>query len=145
MTKLRMIGATAGALVLMFPLSASTATAAADGATRAAGRNWDTIGNIDGALHQACRVSIHKDTKWRVYNRLDARHGEARAEARMTVLHDGAATGEVWRSGWITPGHVSDVGSVVVPRRPGYEVRAFGADNAGGGHQEYEVTSLNHC
>ena len=29
------------------------------------------------------------------YNRLDAWHGEARAEARMTVLHDGAATGEV--------------------------------------------------
>lgn len=145
MTKLRVVGAAFAASVLLFPLSVSTATAAPDDTARAAGKNWDTIGNIEGALHQACRVPVANGAKWRIYNRLDARQGEVRANARMKVLHNGVATGAVWRSGWVTPGNVSDVGSVLVPRKPGYKVEAFQGDDAGGGSSVVKLASLNRC
>ena len=112
-TKLRIIGAAVAASVLLFPLSTSTATAAPDDAARVAGKHWGTIGEIEGALHQACRVSVDNGAKW--------------------------------KSGYVTPGNISAVGSVLVPRKPGYKVEAGMYSDIGGGGEVLKIASLNRC
>jgi len=146
MTKLRVIGAAAAASVLLFPLSATaTATAAPDDTARAAGKNWETIGNMSGALHQACRVPVANGAKWRIYNRVDARQADDRTGARMKVLHKGIPTGALWKSGWVTPDNISAVGSVLMPRKPGYSLEGGMHDDTGGFGGVVKVASLNRC
>lgn len=143
MMKLRTIGAAAAASVLLFPLSASTATT--DDAARAAGKNWGTIRTMEGALHQACRVSVDNGAKWRVFNRVDARRADWRSSAYMEVLHNGVGTGAKWDSGRVRPGTISDVGSVLLPRKPGYKLREGGGTKLGGSSSVIKVASLNRC
>ena len=145
MMKLRVIGAATAASILLFPLSASTATAAPDDPARAAGKHWDTIGNIEGALHQACRVSVDNGAKWRIYNRVDARQAEIVVNATMKVLHNGVPTGAKWKSGYVTPSNISNVGSVFLPRKPGYKVEAGMYSEIGGGAGIVKMASLNRC
>ncbi|MFA6300312.1 MAG: hypothetical protein WC642_14180 [Nocardioides sp.] len=145
MTKLRIIGAAAAALVLLFPLSATATAAPDDTAARAAGKNWDTIGHIEGSLHQACRVSVDSGAKWRIYNRVDARQAEIPAGAMMKVLRKGVPTGAKWKSGYVTPGNISNVGSVLMPRKPGYQIEASMYSQMGGGGGVVKIASLNRC
>lgn len=145
MMKLRIIGTAAAASVLLSPLSASTATAATDDAARAAGKNWGTITTVEGARHQACRVSVDNGAKRRVYNRVNARRADRRTLAGMKVLHNGVGTGARWTSGWVTPGNISDVGSVLVPNKPGYKLEVNMGSKLGGSSRVIKVGSLNRC
>ena len=132
MLKMRILGAAAAASVLLLPTNA--ATAAPDDAARA-GKNFATVLNLDGAKLQLCKVSFDDGAKYRVFARLNNKAGSGETGGRVRVQKDGKNTKVQWYSGMISRGRISDVGSVVVPNKPGFrlEVSAFQSQMGTGG------------
>ena len=87
------------------------------------------------AKQQACKKSIDNGGAWRIFNRLDSsKVTGGRLRATMTVLHNNHTTNRSWESGWVRKGTISDVGTVVIPREPGYSLAmSLAADQAGNG------------
>ena len=122
---------TLAALAVTLPAVASASAAPTD--ARAA-KSWTTIHKLAGAKGQACKVSVDSGASWRIYNRVDARNATMRTHARMWVTRDGVDTWRKWNSGWVGWGTISAVGSLVVPREPGYVIQhSLSADQMGTG------------
>ena len=143
MTRLTTIVAgTLAALVLTLPAAASASAASTDAA---AARSWTTVHRLNGAKAQACKVSVDGGASWRIYNRVDARNATTRTQAQMWVTHDGVDTRRKWSSGWVARGTVSAVGSLLVPRAPGYVIEhSLSADQSGTGGQ-VRAADIGHC
>jgi hypothetical protein len=132
MTKMRAMGAAVAASVLLIPTNA--ATAAPDDAARA-GKNFQTVMGLSGAQLQACKVQIGDSAKYRVFARLDNRKGGGATGGRVRVLKQGKRTGEMFYSGMVKKGRISQVGSVVITDQPAFrlEVSVFQSQMGNGG------------
>jgi hypothetical protein len=63
----------------------------------------------------------------------------------MWVTHDGVDTRRNWSSGWVGRGTISAVGSLLVPRAPGYAIKhSFSADQSGSGGT-VRAADIGHC
>ena len=104
-------------------------------AADAQANHWTVIERSNRAKHDACKVAVNNGTAWKIFNRLDSRQATGgRQRATMTVTLNGADTQRTWASGWVRKGHLSTVGSVIMPRQPGRGlVMTLAGDNSGGG------------
>ena len=102
-------------------------------AANAQANHWTVIERSNRAKHDACKVSVNNGTAWKVFNRLDSRQATGgRLRAAMTATLNGADTQRKWASGWVRKGHLSAVGSVIMPRQPGRRlVMTLAGDNSG--------------
>ena len=108
----------ATALVVLAPLSAAQAAPA----RASLAKHWTTIETIGkpAGKQQACRVLVNSGRDWKIYNRLnDSRVTGGKLEATLTVSKNGVATKASWDSGYVRPGHISKVGTLILPRKPG--------------------------
>ena len=132
---------TLAALAVALPAAASPSAAS----TEAPGKSWTTVHRLNGSKAQACKVSVDGGASWRIYNRVDARNATTRTQAQMWVTHDGVDTRRKWSSGWVGRGTVSAVGSLLVPRAPGYAIEhSLSADQSGTGGP-VRAADIGHC
>ncbi len=100
----------------------------------AAGTNFKTLAKSAGGKIQACKVKTPDGGPWKVKVRVDATGASTRVNGRAFVTKDGAATPQKWKSGWVTKGHVSDVGTVKLQPGRHYVLTAtIGTDDMGTG------------
>jgi hypothetical protein len=133
---------TLAALAITLPAAASASAASSEAP---AAKSWTTVLRLNGAKAQACKVSVDGGASWRIYNRLDARNATTRTQAQMWVTHDGVDTRRKWSSGWVARGNISAVGSLLVPRAPGYVIQhSLSADQSGTGG-EVRAADIGHC
>ena len=137
------VGAVAAAAFLAL---APTATAVADPAPRAAGKDWTKIEAVLNAKQQACKVPVKDGSAWKIYNRLDARHADARrVRATLTATRSGTATTRDWDSGWVRKGNVSDVGAFIVPDGDIWALTMTEYGDQAGGGGELGVADIGRC
>src|SRR5689334_19000797 len=91
------------AVVSVVPTSSEAAT------------SWSTLGRLDGAKHQACKVVVNDGADWRIKNRV-VNGNRAKVGAGMIVQKNGEDTQRTWSSGLVRRGATSPVGSVTMPR-----------------------------
>ena len=133
---------TLAALAVTLPAAASPSAASTEAP---APKSWTTVHRLNGAKAQACKVSVDGGASWRIHNRVNARNATTRTQARMWVTHDGVDTPRKWSSGWVGRGTISAVGSLLVPRSPGYVIQhALSADQSGTGGV-VPAADIGHC
>jgi hypothetical protein len=99
----------------------------------AAGPHWKTLVTFDGAKIQACKVPTTQTGPWKVKLRVDATKATTRVQGSGYAMK-GAKTLDSWRSGVLTRGHFSDVGTVKLPQGPKYTLNAgIGGGQSGDG------------
>ena len=137
---------TLAALAVTLPAAASPSAASTEAAAdAAAAKSWTTVHRLNGAKAQACKVSVDGGASWRIYNRVDARNATTRTQAQMWVTRDGVDTRRKWSSGWVGRGTISAVGSLLVPRAPGYVIEhSLSADQSGTGGT-VRAADIGHC
>jgi hypothetical protein len=137
---------TAVGVVAAVALVAPAAAAHAAPAPRAAGKNWTKIEAVLNAKQQACKVPVNDGTAWKIYNRLDARHADARrVRATLTATRSGASTSRSWDSGWVRKGNVSDVGAFTVPKGAIWALTMTERGDQAGGGGELAVADIGRC
>ena len=135
------VGAVAAA-VLVAPATAALAASA----PRAAGKDWTKIEAVLNAKQQACKVPVNGGTAWKIYNRLDARHADARrVRATLTATRSGVSTSRNWDSGWVRRGNVSDVGAFTVPDGAIWALTMTEYGDQAGGGGELAVADIGRC
>lgn len=120
------------ALAVIAPITAASAARAHPA------RHWTTIETFEGGKQQACKVAGDRGRSWVIYNRLDAhlvKSTSGKVEATLAVTLHGNATKRVWDSGWVTPGHTSNIRTITLPRAAGYGLMMtiHGTDAGSGG------------
>ena len=137
---------TLAALAVTLPAAMSPSAASTEApADAAAAKSWTTVHRLNGAKAQACKVSVDGGASWRIYNRVDARSATTRTQAQMWVTRDGVDTRRKWSSGWVGRGRISAVGSLLVPRAPGYVIEhSLSADQSGTGGS-VRAADIGHC
>jgi hypothetical protein len=137
---------TLAALAVTVPAVASPSAAPTEApAEIQVAKSWTTVHRLNGSKAQACKVSVDGGSSWRIYNRVDARNATTRTQAEMWVTRDGVDTRRKWSSGWVGRGTISAVGSLFVPRAPGYVIEhALFADQSGTGGQ-VAASAIGRC
>jgi hypothetical protein len=103
------------------------------GAAQASGNTWKTLSTFNGAKIQACKVATTKDGPWKVKLRVDARGAGSKVNGSAYVTK-GSDNVDQWKSGWVTKGDVSAIGTVKLPRGSAYALNAgIATANAGNG------------
>jgi hypothetical protein len=92
-------------------------------AAHASGEDWKTMATSAGGKVQACKVATTATGPWKVKLRIDATHATTRVEGAGYAMK-GSKTIDAWKSGWVTKGHVSAVGTVKLPRGKNYTLSA---------------------
>ena len=142
MSTLQRLGATAlTAALLTVPVLGTTVTA--DAAPARAGKSWTTIATWEGARQQACKVSIRDGAAWKIYGRL-VNGRQAKIGAGMNVRRGDDVT-STWSSPLVAKGKTSDVGAVILPRRPGFVFEAFQFSAQAGTGAEVAVQKIGRC
>ena len=140
MITLQRLGATAlTAAILATPMLSTTA----DAAPAQAGKHWTTIATWEGAHQQACKKSVREGEAWKIYGRL-VNGRQAKIGAGMIVRHGDDVTSD-WRSPLIAKGKISDVGAVILPRKPGYVFEAFQFESQAGSGAEVALRKIGRC
>ena len=106
--------------------------------------NWGTVGDLDQAQLQACKVSVDGGDAWRV--KLRVKNGnDYRVRSQVTVYDRQRETDRTWRSGWVRAGSTSDQGAVRTGREDGWKlVFSISADQLGGGGVK-RVSGIRLC
>ncbi len=100
----------------------------------AAGHHWKNLATTAGGKIQACKVATTHTGPWKVRLRVDASKATTRVNGTAWVTKNGDNTGQKWKSGWVAKGHVSDVGTVKLPRGKAYVLNAgIGTSQMGNG------------
>ena len=100
----------------------------------AAGHHFKTLSTTAGGTIEACKVATTDTGPWKVKLRVDASKATAHVNGTAWVTEDTHKTGAKWKSGWVAVGHVSDVGTVKLPRGRQFVLNAgIGTDNMGNG------------
>jgi len=100
----------------------------------AAGLHFKTLSSTVGGKIEACKLATTDTGPWKVKLRVDASQAKAHVNGNAWVTEDNVKTGQKWKSGWVAKGHVSDVGTVRLPRGKQFVLNAgIGTDNMGNG------------
>ena len=111
----------------------------------AAGNHFKTLSTTAGGKIQACKVATTDADPWKVKLRVDASQATTRVNGTAWVTKNGDSTGQKWKSGWVTKGHVSGIGTVKLPRGKAFTLNAgIGADNMGNGGS-FAAADLRGC
>ena len=121
-------------LGLVLVLTAGPAQAVAD---------WDTVGQLESAKLQACKVRADGGDAWKV--RLRVRNGnDYRVQSRVTVFEGERETARTWASGWVADGQ-STTGAVKTGTGDRWRVSfAISADQFGDGGEQ-RVSGIGRC
>jgi hypothetical protein len=112
---------------------AASVSLPAFGAAQASGNNWKTLSTFDGGKVQACKVATTKTGPWKVKLRVDASGAKATVNGSAFVTK-GAKELDHWKSGPVSKGHISGIGTVKLPRGSAYTLNAgIATANAGNG------------
>lgn len=107
--------------------------------------HFKTIESVSGAKLQACRLHTAASKPWKVKVRVDARKSAGKVTAAAQGLHGSTPVGKGWTSGTVRRGHVSAIGTVIVPRGAAYTMSA-GIGNGGMGNGgDFKVADLGRC
>lgn len=135
------VGAVAAA-ALVAPATAALAASA----PRAEAKSWTKLEDVLNAKQQACKVSADHGTAWRIFNRLDARHADARrVRATLTATRSGTPTARSWDSGWVHRGDVGGAGSFTVPRGSAWALTMTEYGDQAGGGGELSIGAVGRC
>jgi hypothetical protein len=103
-------------------------------AAHASGNDWKTLSTTAGGKLQACKIATTATGPWKIKLRVDATQASTSVSGRAWVLKGDANTDQTWKSGWVAKGHVSDVGTVRLPRGAEYTLNAgIGTHDMGNG------------
>lgn len=111
-----------------------------------AGRTWTTIEVLGKGKQEACKVSANGGNAWKIYNRLDSRKAGGKLEATLTVTKKSKPTSRTWDSGYVKAGHISAVGTVLLPRTGtgfGLLMTIHGENFGNGGI--VKIATIKHC
>ncbi len=111
----------------------------------AAGNHWKNLATTAGGKVQACKVATTDTGPWKVKLRVDASKATTRVNGSAWVTKDGDNTGAKWKSGWVAKGHVSDVGTVKLPRGKAYELNAGIGTSAMGNGGTFSAGDIRAC
>jgi hypothetical protein len=96
-------------------------------------RHWKTLSSIDGGKIQACKVATTKTGPWKIKLRVDASRATTKVNGSAYVTKNDKNV-DHWKSGWVSKGHLSGIGTVKLPRGSAYGFNAgIGASQAGNG------------
>jgi hypothetical protein len=110
----------------------------------AAGPNWKTLVTFDGAKIQACKVPTTQTGPWKVKLRVDATRATTRVSGAGYVMK-GSRTLDSWKSGWVTRGHLSGVGTVRLPQGSKYTLNAGLGGGQSGDGGTFTHKQIPHC
>jgi hypothetical protein len=119
-------------------------TAPAVGGAHAQGRNWKTLSKIDGGKIQACKVATTATGPWKIKLRVDADKASSRVNGSAYVTKDGKNI-DHWKSGWVTKGHTSALGTVKLPRGSAYALNAGIAVSQAGNGGSFKPGDIRAC
>jgi hypothetical protein len=103
-------------------------------AAHASGNDWKTLSTSAGGKLQACKIATTATGPWKIKLRVDATDASTSVNGRAWVTKGDVATDQKWKSGWVAKGHISDVGTVRLPRGSQYTLNAgIGTHNMGNG------------
>jgi hypothetical protein len=118
-------------------------TAPAVGA-HAQGRNWKTLSEIDGGKIQACKVATTAKGPWKIHLRVDASHATTRVNGSAYVTKNDKNI-DHWKSGWVSKGDTSGVGTVTLPRGSDYAFSAGIAVSQAGNGGSFRPSQIKSC
>lgn len=114
-------------------------------AAHAGGNNWKTLSTTAGGKIQACKVATTATGPWKIKLRVDASHATTSVSGSAYVLKGGASTSQKWKSGFVSKGHVSKVGTVKLVRGKEYTLNAgIGTHNMGNGGT-FKAAQIRGC
>lgn len=133
------------AIAVVIPAGATAS--AAPVAAKAPAKHFTVVQTLQKAKLGVCKVSVGKGTAWRVYGRLDTRKVRAgKYSASLYVYREGVEEPtSSWRSPMTKKGTFSKVGSVRLPKKPGYTLAGgIGSANMGNGGP-IEISRVGRC
>ena len=135
----------AGAVIAS--LGASATASPTPAAASAAAKHFTVVQKMQKAKLGVCKVSVNKGAAWRVYGRLDTRKVRTgKYSASLYVRREGVeAPTSSWRSPLTRKGTYSKVGSVRLPKKPGYSLDGgIGTANMGSGGP-IDIARVGRC
>jgi hypothetical protein len=115
------------------------------GAADAASSDWMTVTKLAGARLQACKVATTKDGPWKVKLRVNARKATRSVRGSAQVLKGSRTVGSPWQTAWISPGEVSRVGSVRMPRGSAYALDVELESDGSATGAAAPASGIRHC
>lgn len=119
-------------------------TAPAVGA-HASGYSWKTLATVSGGKIQACKVPTTTDGPWKIKVRVDATHAAGKVSGSATITKNDNSTKDSWTSGWVAKGHVSEVGTVTLPKDAKYAVNAGIGTGGMGNGGSFKAGDIKPC
>ncbi len=140
-TTLKRLGAAVlSAAILAAPL---LTVSTADAAPARAGKHLVTIKKWEGAQQQACKTSVHGGKAWKVFSRVvNGRKAEVGVGLQVENAH---GVIDEWRSPIMGKGKTSQVGSVVMPIKPGVTLAAFQFQSQMGDGGSIRIAKIKAC
>ena len=138
----RTVGAIAAATLLLSSFAFTVPEA------QAAGRRYTTVGTLDAARLQVCKVPVQDGAKFRVFGRIDNSRGKRDDEAvrgGVDVVKDGKRTSHHFSIPFTKPGRVSAAASLVVPRKPRFQMEFTLAASQYGGGGSLALGDMRRC
>jgi hypothetical protein len=111
---------------------------------QAQGNHWKTLSAMEGGKIQACKIATTKTGPWKIKLRVDASSAKARISGSAYVMKD-TKTIDHWKSGWVAKGHVSDVGTVKLPRGAEYSLNAGISTGQAGNGGSFKPGQVKAC
>lgn len=131
------------ALVTLPALALSLTPVHADAQQRA--YNWDNVVSMNRGHVQACRVPVPSTEPWKFRFRVNATRATSKLQgAAMRYRGDTQLAGG-WKSAYITPGHVSAVAIVRLPRGSAYSLGVSINSGQAGGGGSVKPTDIPRC
>ena len=135
--------ATGAVAALAVVISGPALTASA--ATHHHHYNFKTLASVSGGKLKGCKLHTTDSGPWKVKLRVDASKASSKVAGAAQVTKDGSPASELWRSGWIRPGHRSRIATLTLPRGAGYAVMAgIGTEGMGDG-DSFKASDLRRC
>jgi hypothetical protein len=140
MTQLRRTALTIATLV-----TAGFALSGPVGGAQAADTSWKTLVTISGAKIQACKVPETSTGPWTIKLRVDATKASGRVSGAAYITKNGEATDKMWKSGWVSAGHMSALGKVKLPANEKYAMDAGIGTSGMGDGGTFAASDLPRC
>ncbi len=115
---------------------------------QAAGRRYTTVSSLDAARLQVCKVPVQGGAKFKVFGRIDNSRGKRGNDAvrgGVYVLEDGKRTSQRFTIPFTEPGRVSAAKSLVVSRKPRFQMEFSLAASQYGGGGTLALGDLRRC
>ena len=133
------------ALAALPAVALCCATAVSGGAANAATMHWKTLTTFNNAQLQACKRPTTATGPWKVSVRVNALRASSKVQGMATAFKGEQALPGGWTSGWVSPRHVSTIGTVKLPRGAAYSLSAGLGGGQSGNGGSFKAGSIPAC